>query len=130
LAEAGYDVAVLDPLASDIAQAIEDKGAASTHLEVDISDEAQVIDAAAEIESRMGRRPRVLVNNAGIYPRGDALEIDFDTWMLTLRVNLAGTFLCARTFARGMFAEGEGRIVNIASGRAFAGAVKGSNYAA
>lgn len=129
LADAGYDVAVLDPLASDVAQALEDRGANGCQLQVDVSDEPQVLEAAQEITARLGR-PHVLVNNAGIYPRGAALDMDYETWLLTLRVNLAGPFLCARTFARGMLEDGNGRIINIASGRAFAGAVKGSNYAA
>ena len=129
LADAGYDVAVLDPLASDVADALQDRGAAACHVQADVSDEPQVLEAAREIEGRLGR-PHVLVNNAGIYPRGAALDIPFETWLLTLRINLAGPFLCARTFARGMLEDGGGRIVNIASGRAFEGAVGGSNYAA
>ena len=129
LADAGYDVAVLDPLASDVAEALRDRGAGAVHLLADVADEPQVLQAAQEIDSRLGR-PQVLINNAGIYPRGPALDIPYEQWLLTLHVNLAGAFLCSRTFARGMLADGGGRIINIASGRAFEGAVAGSNYAA
>lgn len=129
LADAGYDVAVLDPLASDIADVIAARGVGSCHLQVDVSSEADVVAAAEVVEQRLGC-PQVLVNNAGIYPRGAALDMPYDEWLRTIHVNLGGPFLCARTFARGMFAVGGGRIINIASDRAFQGAVNGSNYAA
>src|SRR5262249_54102680 len=45
-------------------------------------------------------------------------------------VNLTGTFLCARAVARAMKEAGKGAIVNMASGRALAGAAKGAHYSA
>lgn len=129
LAEAGYDVAVLDPLESDVADEIRQRGVESMQIQADVSAEDDVVAAAEQIERDLGRAS-VLVNNAGIYPRGAALDMPFEVWMKTIRVNLAGPFLCARTFARTMLDDGGGRIINIASGRAFEGAVGGSNYAA
>lgn len=50
--------------------------------------------------------------------------------MRVVTVNMGGTFLVSRAFARGMLKGGGGAIVNIASGRAFGGAVRGSHYSA
>ena len=74
--------------------------------------------------------PEGLVNNAGIYPRARALDMAFSEWERVLRVNLSGTFLCACAVARRMKETGRGVIVNMASGRALAGAAKGAHYAA
>jgi NAD(P)-dependent dehydrogenase (short-subunit alcohol dehydrogenase family) len=51
-------------------------------------------------------------------------------WERVLRVNLTGTFLCARAAAQRMKEAGRGVIVNTASGRGLAGAAKGAHYAA
>jgi NAD(P)-dependent dehydrogenase (short-subunit alcohol dehydrogenase family) len=74
--------------------------------------------------------PEGLVNNAGIFPRARALDMELSEWERVLRVNLTGTFLCARAIARPMRAAGKGAIVNMASGRALAGAAKGAHYSA
>ena len=51
-------------------------------------------------------------------------------WEQVLRINLTGTFLCARAAARLMKDAGGGAIVNMASGRALAGAARGAHYSA
>ena len=61
----------------------------------------------------------VLVNNAGGVrgQRGCPLEEVSDAdWEDILRVNLTGTFLCARAAASHMKAAGRGAMVNVASG--------------
>jgi NAD(P)-dependent dehydrogenase (short-subunit alcohol dehydrogenase family) len=57
----------------------------------------------------------ILVNNAGIGSCTSVLDMSLDEWERNLRVNLAGTFLCAQAAARVMVRQGGGRIVNIAS---------------
>jgi NAD(P)-dependent dehydrogenase (short-subunit alcohol dehydrogenase family) len=83
----------------------------------------------AAFEREWGR-PDSLVNNAGIFPRARALDMELSEWERVLRVNLTGTFLCARAVARAMKEAGKGAIVNMASGRALAGAAKGAHYSA
>ena len=83
----------------------------------------------AEVERAWGR-PDGLVNNAGIFPRARALDMALAEWEQVLRVNLTGTFLCARAVARLMKDAGGGVIVNMASGRALAGAANGAHYSA
>jgi NAD(P)-dependent dehydrogenase (short-subunit alcohol dehydrogenase family) len=131
LASRGYQVAILDPLPSgaEVAREVKQRSGDSLYLSTDVSDETAVQDAVTAVQERLGT-PRVVVNNAGIYPRGAALEIPLETWWRTIQVNLGGTFLCSRAFARGMLDAGGGVIVNTGSGRAIQGAVNGSHYGA
>jgi NAD(P)-dependent dehydrogenase (short-subunit alcohol dehydrogenase family) len=56
--------------------------------------------------------------------------MDLDEWDRVLNVNLRGTFVCARAAVRLMKPQGRGAIVNMASGRALAGAPLGAHYSA
>lgn len=61
-----------------------------------------------------------LINNAGIYPHHDLLEVTEQEWDDMHDSNLKGAFFCARAAARQMIAQGRGgRIVNIVSINAF-----------
>ena len=82
---------------------------------VDVSDEAQVKDAFAQVVARHGRLD-VLFNNAGIALRRPTVELTLEDWHTVVAVNMTGVFLCAREAARHMIAGGRGgRIVNTAS---------------
>ncbi len=63
--------------------------------------------------------PRVVVNNAGIYPSGFLLDLEVDDWDRMFDVNLRAPFLVGVGFARTMIADGmHGAIINIGSGAA------------
>ena len=73
----------------------------------------------------------LLVNNAGIFPRVDFLDMTEDQWDQVLGVNLKGAFLCANAAAKAMVARGvPGGILNIASVVARSGAPTGVHYGA
>ncbi len=99
---------------------------------LDVSDEAQVVDTLAQLESDFGPISG-LVNSAGIGRDVPFLETDAALLRRILEVNLVGSFLVAREAARRMRERGRGSIVNIASvsgirgnaGRAAYGASKG-----
>ncbi len=110
------------------ASEIRSQGAEVLYIQCDVSDETQVCSAAEEV-ANFGA-VRCVVNNAGIYPRAKALEMDFSDWLEVIKVNLGGTFLVSRSFAPLMLEAGEGAIVNLSSGRAALGAVNGSHYSA
>jgi NAD(P)-dependent dehydrogenase (short-subunit alcohol dehydrogenase family) len=130
LAQEGYSVAILDPLetGASVAQEIERGGGQAIYLSVDVANEDAVIKASLSVEERLGPLD-ALVNNAGIFPRADAIEMPYALWQRVISVNLGGAFLCSRTFAPTMLRQGHGAIVNIASGRALQGAVRGAHYA-
>jgi len=83
-------------------------------LPCDVTDEAAVAGAFAEIAERAGRLD-VLFNNAGSFgPSGPIDEISLADWRAVLDVNLTGMFLCARA-AFGQMRRQEpagGRIIN------------------
>lgn len=85
-------------------------------LTCDVADE-QAVD---KVFTELGRVD-VLVNNAGIAVRKNALEITREDWDRVLDVNLTGLFLCSRAAARRMKDTGGGAIVNLASIMGFSG---------
>jgi NAD(P)-dependent dehydrogenase (short-subunit alcohol dehydrogenase family) len=109
-ANVGARVAIFDPAATG-----------NDGYKVDVSDEAQVKAAFAEVMARHGRLD-VLFNNAGIAIRRPTAELTVDEWNKVVAVNMTGVFLCAREAARHMLAGGRGgRIVNTASIMGFSG---------
>ena len=66
-------------------------------LEVDVTDEQQVLEMYRSVRERFGRID-VLFNNAGISPTDDASVLDttLETWQRVQDVNLASVFLCCK----------------------------------
>ena len=81
---------------------------------VDVSSSAMVEAAAGELLARWGGLD-ILVNNAGICIPGTVLELTEADWDRVLAVNLKGTFLCSKAFARAMQEQRSGKIINLGS---------------
>jgi NAD(P)-dependent dehydrogenase (short-subunit alcohol dehydrogenase family) len=66
-------------------------------LQVDVTDEQQVIDMYARAREQFGRID-VLFNNAGISPTDDAsvLDTSFEIWQRVQDVNLKSVFFCCK----------------------------------
>ena len=131
-AATGARVAVWDTQADgaeETARLCREAGAVSHAWRVDVGAADQVEAAVTAFEQEWGE-PDGLVNNASIFPRARALDMELSEWEHVLRINLTGTFHCARAVARLMKEAGKGVIVNMASGRALAGAAQGAHYSA
>jgi len=64
---------------------------------------------------KFGGKIDVLINNAGIDPPGNIVDIEIDLWKKILDVNLNGPFYCMKAAIPEMIKLGKGSIVNIAS---------------
>jgi NAD(P)-dependent dehydrogenase (short-subunit alcohol dehydrogenase family) len=83
-------------------------------IHCDVSDPAQVDQAAAEVIAKFGRVD-ALVNNAGVAVFKPVLETSFEDWRTVMATNLDGAFLCTQAFGALMAKGGGGAVVNIAS---------------
>jgi len=117
LADAGFDVAVVDLLIDQAGRTADDiraMGVRAVAIQADVSSLARAYEAAAEIAGELGRID-VLVNNAGrACPKG-LLEITEEEWEQTINVNLKSCFAWSRAIVPHMRELGGGRIINIAS---------------
>ena len=84
----------------------------------DLTDAASVDDLCATVAKAWGA-PDIVVNNAGVYPKGGLLDLDVAEWDRIFGVNLRAPFLVTRGLARLMVAaDTQGSIVMISSGAA------------
>lgn len=131
LARDGHDIAVLDLRAEDCAETIrlvEQAGMRAIAVSCDVSDEATVQTAIAEVDQRLGP-PTVLVNNAGVLKDRTLSRMTLDDWDLVIDVNLRSVFLTSRAIVPFMRKAGWGRIVNLSSIAAL-GVFGETNYSA
>jgi NAD(P)-dependent dehydrogenase (short-subunit alcohol dehydrogenase family) len=71
----------------------------------------------------------VLVNNAGIFPRVDFVQMTEAQWDEVLNVNLKGTFFCTQMVVRQLVERRRpGSVVNLASSAAFRSSPRGVHY--
>jgi NAD(P)-dependent dehydrogenase (short-subunit alcohol dehydrogenase family) len=98
-------------------------------VEADVSDEAAVIRAAAEIDGEWGRVD-ALINNAGWMP-GSLPILDLDVAVLerVLSANLISSFLATKHFAPLMIRSGGGRIIYLSSAASIQSNQGGAPYA-
>ncbi|MFE9018912.1 SDR family NAD(P)-dependent oxidoreductase [Streptomyces sp. NPDC007808] len=127
LAALGAQVAVNHPPGAERADG--DLADGCFAVEADVRDRQQVAAMFETVGRRFGRLD-VLVNNAGVFPRAQVLDLDEALWDLVLDTNLKGAFFCAQEAAAMMIPQGGGRIVNVSSSAAFTGSPKGAHYAA
>jgi len=115
LAAAGARVTVAARRQEALAQTVQTIGPERAHaVRMDVTDSASVDQAFAEAEAAFGP-VSILINNAGITSTGAALDMTEADWSDVVDTNLRGCWVVARRAARGMIAQGDGSIVNIAS---------------
>lgn len=95
-------------------------GGEDNHIQVDLSDPHNTIDAIEVVREKCGGQLHALVNNAGISPKGEGgarlntLNTDLRAWGQVFHVN----FFASVILARGLQAEleaAQGAIVNVTS---------------
>ena len=132
LAQAGADVAVSgrsgDVLDETVAT-IRALGRRAAAVVGDVSERSQVDTMITRVKKDLGD-PLILVNNAGIAGSAKLSETTDDMWEAMLRVNATGAFYCMRAVVPMMVEAKWGRVVNVASIAARAGASYIAAYAA
>ena len=117
LAKEGASVVVADidlESARLVTQEVKHLGREAQAVRVDVAQPKEVEQMVTEALSVFGRID-ILVNNAGIIRRGTFLDHSREDWELVLRVNLGGTFNCAKAIVPHMIKQGSGKIINISS---------------
>lgn len=116
LARAGAEVVILSRSgAEETVEQIVREGGRAYELRADVTKEAQVDRALAEIAGRSGKVD-VLFNNAGICIHKDTLSATIDEWRQVIDINLTGEYIMARAVGRLMIQRGtRGSIINMAS---------------
>jgi NAD(P)-dependent dehydrogenase (short-subunit alcohol dehydrogenase family) len=91
--------------------------------ELELADVADAGEAGAFADRVLERHEQVdiLVNAAGVFERGDAVEVTLDQWEALWRTNVTSTFLLCQRFGRPMIERGRGKIVNFSSTDGFLG---------
>ncbi|MGN7862636.1 SDR family NAD(P)-dependent oxidoreductase [Microbacterium sp. 22303] len=112
-AREGARVILADRNGDGAAQAAAAIGDGARAVTMDISDEAAVAAAFAEVTAE-GWAPDVVVANAGVQLFGQdapAADLDLEIWKRTIDINLTGTFLTVKHAVRSMLRSGGGSII-------------------
>ena len=131
LAQAGADIVGVnrgDP--GQTKAGVESSGRHFLDVRADLGDSAalpSVMDQALTLRGRID----ILINNAGIIRRCDALEFVEADWDDVVDLNLKTTFFFAQAAARQFKAQrGGGKIINVASMLSYQGGVRVASYTA
>lgn len=116
LADDGADVVSLDLQDSpETVASVEARGRRGFAIKADVTDEASLAAAAAEVRESFGP-VQIVVNNAGLHPFSKTFEeLDYATWKRTMTVNLDSMFLVVKAFHPQLKESGWGRIINMSS---------------
>jgi D-sorbitol dehydrogenase (acceptor) len=102
------DVARAEATAADI-------GPAAYAVRLDVTDQASIDAAIAQVVARGGGLD-ILVNNAALFDAAPIVEITRESYDRLYRINVAGTLFTLQAAAKQMIAQGRGgRIINMAS---------------
>ena len=109
-----------------VAKEIASHGYEAVAIETDVANEKSVNHMVAESLAAYGRID-VLINNAAMFTKvpieySTLDDMSFEHFERVLRVNVLGTWLCARAVIADMRKRQYGKIINISSGTVFKGA--------
>jgi 2-deoxy-D-gluconate 3-dehydrogenase len=130
LARAGADIAAIgrsDP--QQTLATVKSLGRRGIWVNADLGSKPDYAAIVGEVVSKLGGL-HVLVNNAGIIRRNNAIDFTEADWDAVLDVNLKAVFFLSQAAARHMIPNGGGRIINIASMLSFQGGIRVPSYTA
>ena len=104
--------------------------AAGAQAQLELADLSSAEAAAALAERVLERQPDVdvLVNAAGVFSRGEGVDVKLEEWDALWRTNVTSTFLLCQRFGRRMIERGRGKIVNFSSTDGFLGVPEQAAY--
>jgi 2-dehydro-3-deoxy-D-gluconate 5-dehydrogenase len=131
LAQAGADIVAIGRSSTEeTADSVRTTGRRFHAVHADLLHSRDAAQAVAQAKQAVGRVD-ILINNAGIIRRSEALDFTEEDWDDTLNVNLKSPFFLAQAAARAMFeAERGGKIINIVSMLSFQGGIRTASYTA
>ena len=100
--------------AEETVAACKEVGGDAKTIQFNVAHSGEVDTALAAIKEESGKLD-ILVNNAGISKDGLVLRMKDEDFEATLKVNLFGSFYCARAAAKLMAKARSGRIINMSS---------------
>ena len=131
LAEAGADIVGIDiKHLEETERQVRERGREFLGIEADLSN---IRGIEAIVEKAVGRFGRVdiLINNAGIIRRADAIEFSEKDWDDVMNINLKTVFFFAQAVARQFVKQKTGgKIINVASLLSFQGGIRVPSYTA
>ncbi len=131
LAQAGCDIVginIVEP--TDTIAKIEALGRRFLSLKADVSKVENLPQLVDQAVSHFGHVD-VLVNNAGIIRREDALKFSEKDWDDVMNINIKSVFFMSQTVAKQFISQGSGgKIINVASMLSFQGGIRVPSYTA
>jgi len=128
----GAQVAILDfdqKAGEAKAQELKISGVDAAFFKVDVSNNEQVKEVAAQVIEQFGKVD-ILINNAGITKDAMMLKLDVADFQKVLDVNLTGVFNCTQAFVPALIKQGKGKIINTSSISGTGGNIGQTNYSA
>ena len=123
-AQHGARIAVAARTREQVESVAREIGDTAISVVCDVASPASVAEMFADL------KPDILVNNAGVAESSTFINTSDELWHRHLAINLSGTFYCTRAALPAMLEKGWGRVINIASIAAKAGAPYIAAYAA
>jgi cyclopentanol dehydrogenase len=120
---------VLDQEGSVVAAEIAEAGGDAVYVHLDVTNEEEWAAAIQSAVSSFGKID-ILINNAGIWRRGQVLETSTEQWDSLLGVNAKGVFLGTKAAIPEMRKAGGGSIINISSTAGLVGSRNSAAYSA
>jgi 2-deoxy-D-gluconate 3-dehydrogenase len=112
------------------AHSIQDAGRQASSFSADLSSTTGAQNLFDQVIATFGRID-ILINNAGIIIRHEAVDFPFEDWQKVIQVNLNSVFQLSQLVGRSLIARNApGKIINIASLLSFQGGIRVPAYAA